>query len=119
VKALEKNMQENGDVEKSNVAKLEATVQGLLDRLEKVQGNWLVLSSLPSALARRSLLQDRNTLFPFIQSSETAYCGIRKLHTFEIRSGPEFLVAPYSIPIPCISPIPMTLYQSILIKRST
>jgi hypothetical protein len=39
VKALEKNMQENGDVEKSNVAKLEASVQGLLERLDKVQGN--------------------------------------------------------------------------------
>jgi nuclear migration protein JNM1 len=39
VKALEKNMQENGDVEKNNVARLEASVQGLLDRLEKVQGD--------------------------------------------------------------------------------
>jgi hypothetical protein len=37
VKALGNNMQENGDVKKINVAKLEA--QGLLERLEKVQGD--------------------------------------------------------------------------------
>ena len=32
-------MQENGDVKKSNIAKLEAKVQGLLERLAKVQGS--------------------------------------------------------------------------------
>ncbi|KIM21896.1 hypothetical protein M408DRAFT_333206 [Serendipita vermifera MAFF 305830] len=37
VKALEKNMQENGEVEKSNVTRLEANIQGLMERLEAVK----------------------------------------------------------------------------------
>lgn len=39
IKNLEKSMQENGEIEKSNVQRLEASVQSLLERLQKVEAS--------------------------------------------------------------------------------
>jgi nuclear migration protein JNM1 len=38
IKTLETSMQQNGEVERNNVTKLESNVQNLLQRLEKVEG---------------------------------------------------------------------------------
>ncbi|PVF91308.1 hypothetical protein CPB86DRAFT_358104 [Serendipita vermifera] len=38
IKTLEASMQQNGEVEKNNVTKLESNIQSLLQRLEKVEG---------------------------------------------------------------------------------